>query len=253
MSDEKGKYAEVNGLKMYYEIHGQGGPLVLLHGAFGTADGWETVLPTLAQSHQVIAIELQGHGHTGDVDRPLSFEQMADDTAALLRHLQIAEADVFGYSMGGGVALALAMNHPDLVRRLAILGTGTGAIEDTYAPETYAQFRSLTPENFNYPPAMEAYTRVAPDPSQWPTLVSKIIQLVNDFRGFASEGVRSIVAPTLIMMGDHDMVRPEHAVEVFRLIPHSQLAIFPGGDHFVLFASPDTVLSTLLPFLDSPA
>src|SRR5438034_53521 len=122
-----GKYADVNGLKMYYEIHGSGKPLVLIHGSFGTTAGWSTVLPTLEKNHQVVAVELQGHGHTADRDTPLSMEQMADDVAGLLKALKISSADVFGYSMGGSVALGLAIRHPDLVGKLAVLGATAGA------------------------------------------------------------------------------------------------------------------------------
>src|SRR5215475_13739107 len=139
-----GKYAEVNGLKMYYEIHGSGRPLVLLHGAFGFAEGWGTFLPTLTKTHQVIAIELQGHGHTNDIDRPLTFEQMADDTAALLKQLKIKDADLFGYSMGGTVAMGVAIRHPELVRRLAFYGSCAGTAKETYDPEIYKQFQSLS-------------------------------------------------------------------------------------------------------------
>jgi len=117
--DAKGSYASVNGLEMYYEIHGSGQPLVLLHGAFGFVEGWATVLPTLTKTHQVIAVELQGHGHTNDLERPLIYEQMAEDVAALLQQLQIKDADLFGYSMGGMVALGVAIRHPELVRKLA--------------------------------------------------------------------------------------------------------------------------------------
>jgi pimeloyl-ACP methyl ester carboxylesterase len=249
----KGSYAQVNGLKMYYEVHGTGKPLLLLHGAFGTPEGWATVLPTLAKSHQVIVVEQQGHGRTGDIDRPLSFGQMAEDTGALLQQLNIQSADVFGYSMGGGVALALAIKHPGLVRKLAILGAGTGPTKDTYDPEAYKQFKSMTPENFNFPQVKDPYTRLAPDPSKWPVLVSKIIKLDDDFKGFAEKDVKGIKAHTLIMMGDHDVVRAEHAAEVAGLIPHSQLVIIAGGDHFVLFMNPKKVLSILAPFLDEPA
>src|SRR5215210_5761799 len=115
MTEHRGNYAEVNGLNMYYEIHGTGEPLVLLHGAYMTIDAMGEVVPELAKTRQIIAVELQGHGRTADVDRPLSYEQMADDTAALLRHLDIEQADVFGYSFGGGVGVQLAVRHPDLV------------------------------------------------------------------------------------------------------------------------------------------
>ena len=247
--DSQGSYAEVNGLSMYYEIHGSGRPLVLLHGAFGVVEGWSGILPTLVRTHQVILVELQGHGRTGDIDRPLSLVQMADDVAALLGQLQITDTDVFGYSMGGGVALALAIQHPALVRKLAILGSGAGAAKDTREPETLRQFQSMTPETFHFPQVKDPYTRVAPDPSKWPVLVSKILQHVADFQGFAMQDVRSIQAQTLIMQGDHDGIRPEHAVEMFRNIPHAQLAIFPDSDHFLLFTSPEKVLAILTPFL----
>jgi pimeloyl-ACP methyl ester carboxylesterase len=162
-------YAAVNGLKMYYEIHGAGKPLVVLHGAFG----WATVYPTLARNRQVIAVELQGHGHTADIDRPLTVEQMADDSAALLKQLKIERADFFGYSMGGNVALGVAIRHPDLVDKLAINGSNSAKIEDAYEPESFKQFKSL-PADFAPPMLKDAYDRVAPDPKQWPVLVAKV-------------------------------------------------------------------------------
>lgn len=140
----KREYVSVNGLKMYYEIHGTGRPLVLLHGAFG----WAATYPVLAKNRQVIAVEMQGHGHTADIDRPLSYEQMADDTAALLKHLKIEQADFFGYSMGGTTALALAIRHPTMVRRLAIFGSNYRKFSESFDPETVKQFDAMTPENF---------------------------------------------------------------------------------------------------------
>jgi len=249
--DSGGKYAEVNGLKMYYEIHGSGRPLVLLHGAFGFAEGWGVFLPTLTKTHQVIAIELQGHGHTNDIDRPLTFEQMADDAAALLKQLKIKDADFFGYSLGGTVALGVAIRHPELVRKLAFYGSCAGTMKDTYNPETYKQFQSLGPD-FAPPVLKEPYDRMAPDPKRWPVLVTKIKELEKIFKGYSVADLKAIKAQTLIMMGDRDAVRPEHAVEMYRLIPNAQLAIFPGGDHFLLFSSPDKLLATLAPFLNAP-
>jgi pimeloyl-ACP methyl ester carboxylesterase len=247
----KSAYASVNGLKMYYEIHGTGKPLVLLHGAFGFVDGWATVLPTLTKTHQVIAIELEGHGHTHDLDRPLTFEQMAEDTALLLTQLKIKDADFFGYSMGGTVALGVAIRHPELVRRLAIYGSCTGKPEDTYDPETYKQYQSLSVD-FAPKELKEPYDKMAPDPTRWPVLVTKVKNLGIDFKGYSAAEVKSIKAQVLIMTGDRDVVRPEHAVEMYRLIPNAQLAIFPRGDHFMLWSSPDKLLSTLVPFLDGP-
>src|SRR4051812_23868448 len=157
-----GNYATVNGLKMYYEIRGEGEPLVLLHGAFGVAMD----LPTLAKNRRVIAVELQGHGHTADIDRPLSVEQLADDTAALLKELKIERADFFGYSMGGKVALGVAIRHPGLVRKLAINGSHFSSMEDAFAPEAFQQFLSL-PADFAPPTLKGPYDKVAPDPKQW--------------------------------------------------------------------------------------
>jgi pimeloyl-ACP methyl ester carboxylesterase len=245
--DAIGKYATVNGLKMYYEIHGTGRPLVLLHGAFGLA----TVYPTLAKNRQVIAVELQGHGHTADIDRPLTCEQMADDTAALLKELKIEQADVFGYSMGGNVGLALAIRHPELVRKLAINGSYYGKMEDAFEPASFKQFNSLPPD-FAPPVLKGPYDKVAPDPRQWPALVAKVKKMGLEFKGFAREDMKSIKAHVLITDGDRSGVRPEHAVEMFRLIPNAQLAVFPGADHFLLLQSPEKILPTIAAFLDAP-
>jgi pimeloyl-ACP methyl ester carboxylesterase len=249
--EAQGKYAEVNGLKIYYETHGSGQPLVLLHGAFGFNEGWAPLLPALTKNHQVIAIELQGHGHTNDVDRPLSHEQMADDTAALVAQLNIKNADFFGYSMGGTVALGVAIRHPELVRKLAVLGSATGSMKDTFEPESYKQFLSL-PADFAPPVLKQPYDRMSPDPTHWPVLVTKIKNLGRDFKGYSTADVKAIKAQVLIMLGDRDGTRPEHAVEMYRQIAKSQLTIFPGEDHFIIFSSPDKVLSVLIPFLDGP-
>jgi pimeloyl-ACP methyl ester carboxylesterase len=243
----KGQYATVNGLKMYYEVHGTGRPLVLLHGAFG----WATVFPTLAKGRQVIAVELQGHGHTVDIDRPMTCEAMADDVAALLKELKIEQADIFGYSMGGVVGLAVAIRHPNLVRKLAINGSQFGKVDDAYEPESARQFRNL-PADFAPPLLKSPYDKVAPNPKNWPVLVAKVKKMVLEFKGFTREEMKSIKAPVLITLGDCDGVRPEHAVEMFRLIPNAQLAVLPGADHFLIWQSPEKLLPTIAAFLDSP-
>lgn len=248
--DAKGKYAEVNGLRMYYEIHGSGQPLVLLHGAFGFIEGWATVLPTLTKTHQVIAIEMEGHGHTRDLDRPLTMEQMAEDTAALLKQLRIKQADFFGYSMGGTVAFRVAVRYPELVRKLAIYGSCSGAPKDVYDPESYKQSQRLS-SDFAPPVLKEPYDRMAPDRARWPVLVTKVKNMVRDFKGYSEAEMKAINVQVLIMMGDRDVVRPEHAVEMYRLIPNAQLAIFPGGDHFMLWGNPEKILKTLAPFLEA--
>ena len=241
-----GRYANVNGLKIYYEIHGVGKPLVLLHGAFG----WAATYPALAKDRQVIAVELQGHGHTGDIDRPLSYEQLADDVAALLKHLKIEKADIFGYSMGGTVALGVAARHPGLAGRVAVFGSHAGRIDDSYNPEILAQFKAL-PADFAPPFLKEPYDKVAPDPSKWPALVAKIKKMALEWNGYTPDQLRSIKARVLITLGDNDAPSVEHATAMFRRIPGSQLAVFPGADHFLPLQDPDRLLPTIARFLDS--
>jgi pimeloyl-ACP methyl ester carboxylesterase len=260
-------YAPVNDLNMYYEVHGRGRPLLLLHGAYMTIDQIGPILPGLAETRRVIAVEQQGHGRTADVDRPLTYEQMADDTAALVRHLEIANADVFGYSMGGGIALQLAIRHPKLVRRLVVASTTFRS--DGMPAEALDMFPSITPELFAGTPIEEAYLHTAPNPGDFSKLVEKLKQL--DVTPFAwpEEDIQAIAAPTLILLGDSDGVRLEHAVEFFRLrgggvmgdlagMPQSQLAVLPGTSHFVppgrgLLDRADWLLAMIPPFLDAPA
>jgi len=240
--DPTGNYAEVNGLRMYYEIHGTGEPLVLLHGAYMTIGAMGPIVPGLAETRQVIAVELQAHGHTADIDRPITYEQMADDTAALLRHLGIGQTDVFGFSMGGGVALQLAIRHPDLLRKLVV--ASASYTSDGMQPELHEMIPSITPEMFAGSPIEAAYLEVAPNPGDFPRLVEKLKRLDMTPFDWSAEDVRGIEAPTLIVVGDSDAIRLEHAVEMFRLLgggamgdlaslPKSQLVVLPGTTHFV--------------------
>jgi pimeloyl-ACP methyl ester carboxylesterase len=242
-----GQYATVNGLKMYYEVHGTGKPLVMLHGAFG----WANVPPGLGKDRQVIAVELQGHGHTAMTDRLMTFENLADDVAALIKHLKLERADVFGYSMGGTVALGVAIRHPEVVRKVVVTGTHFGKVEDAFDAETFKQFKSLSP-SFAPPPLTNHYNRVAPDPKQWPRLVTSVQKMSLGFAGFSREQMRSIKAPVLVTLGDHDGVRVEHAVEMFRLIPNAQLAIIPHANHFMIFQEPQRLIPLVVAFLDQP-
>jgi pimeloyl-ACP methyl ester carboxylesterase len=262
----KGDYAEVNGLRMYYEVHGTGEPLVLLHGAYMTIDAMGDVVPALAETRQVIAVELQGHGRTADIDRPLTYEQMADDVAALLRHLEIEETDVFGYSMGGGVALQVAVRHPEVVRKL-VVASASHASDHMHA-ELLEMIPSITPEAFAGSPFEEEYLRTAPNPDDFPTLVAKLKQLDMEPFAWSQEDIRGISAPTLLIVGDSDAIRLEHAVELFRLLgggvmgdlaglPKSQLAVLPGTAHFIppgsgVLDRADWLLSMIPPFLDAP-
>ncbi|HEX6710552.1 MAG TPA: alpha/beta hydrolase [Rubrobacter sp.] len=266
MTENKGNYAEVNGLEMYYEIHGTGRPLVVLHGAYMTIDAMGEIVPGLAQSRQVIAVELQGHGRTADIDRPLTYEQMADDVAALLRHLDIEETDIFGFSLGGSVALQVAIRHPEVVRKLVVASASYSS--DGVYPEVWATIETITPELFVGTQILEEYTRLAPNPDDFPTLVDKLKQLDMEPFAWSPEDIRGIEAPTLLIIGDSDGTLPEHAVEMFRLLgggvfgdivglPSSQLAVLPGTSHFVppgngVLDRAIWLLSMIPAFLDAP-
>jgi pimeloyl-ACP methyl ester carboxylesterase len=257
-------YAPVNGLQMFYEIHGPigGPPLVLLHGAFSaTGTSFGALLPGLAETRQVISVEQQGHGRTADIDRPLSTAQMARDTAALLEHLGIRQADVLGYSMGAGVALELAIEHPDVVRKIVVVSLGYN--KAGLHPGLLEGLDQLTPEQMAGSPWHEEYLRIAPRPGDFPGLFEKVAELNRNIPDWPAEAVASIKAPMLIVIGDSDIVRPEHAVEMFRLrgggvvgdwvgIPASQLAILPGTPHSTTTQRADILIPMLRTFLDAP-
>jgi pimeloyl-ACP methyl ester carboxylesterase len=260
-------YAPVGDLNLYYEVHGSGEPVVLLHGAYNTIDTMGPLVTGLAESRRVIAAELQGHGRTADVDRPLTYEQMADDTAGLLRHLGLESAAVVGFSMGAAAALQVAIRHPRTVSKLVAISTAFTS--DGAHPAMLEMIPTITPEMFAGSPMEQEYQRLAPNPGDFPALVEKLKQL--DMTPFAwpAEEIRAIAAPTLIIVGDSDVVRLEHAVELFKLrgggvmgdlegMPASQLAVLPGTSHFMPFGTGvldrvDWLLAMIRPFLDAPA
>jgi len=256
-------YAPVNGLRMYYEIHGTGQPLVMLHGGLETIayslGGY--LLPSLAKTRQVIAIEQQGHGHTADIDRPLDYAQMVEDTAALLRHLEITDADVFGYSMGGMTALGLATRHPELVRRLVVVSAPYN--NDGMRPENIAGMQALTPELLAGSPQERAYREAAPNPDDWGTLLAKMGPLQRDFTGWPADDIRAMAAPTLFVFGDADAIPLDHVVDLFRLrggdvngdfsgVPASRLAILPGTTHIGIMSCADLILPMVSAHFDAP-
>lgn len=222
-----GSYASVNGLKMYYEVHGDGFPLVLIHGGgstIGTTFG--RILPTLAKSHRVIAVELQAHGHTADIDRPLSFEQDADDVAALLEQLGIRRADIFGFSNGASTTLQIAIRHPELVNRIVVASTmyrRDGAYSWLWDSFTHPELGQMPRQ------LADAYLEINPDSAALRTMFERDVARMRSFRDVRQEEIESIQAPALIIIGDHDVVRPEHAVEMYRLMPHATLVILPGS------------------------
>jgi pimeloyl-ACP methyl ester carboxylesterase len=263
MDNAKGNYVEVNGLKMYYEIHGsgEGTPLVLLHGAFsaiGTSFG--EMLPGLAETRQVIAFELQGHGRTADIDRPLRYETMADDVAAAIQQLGFEKADLFGYSMGSMVALQVALRHPEVVRKL-VLASGTYNMSGVH-PGLMDGLGEMKPDMMYGSPWHEEYTRIAPRPEDFDRLFAKKTEMDQHTPNVSDEEIQAMTAPTLLMIGDSDLARPEHAVEWFRLLgggvfgdmppglPDSQLAILPGTSHVSLLNRADWIVPMVTEFLD---
>ena len=255
-------YAPINGLEMYYEIHGSGRPLVLLHGAFsavGTSFG--KMLPSLAKNRQVIGVEQQAHGRTADIDRPLRYQQMAEDTAALLRHLDIAQADIFGYSMGATVGLQLALRYPNLVRKLVFM-SGTYALEGVH-PGLMDGLGEMRPEMMHGSQWHDEYLAIAPRPQDFPVLFAKKQEADRNTPESTAADIAALKPPTLIILGDSDLTRPEHAVEMFRLLgggvfgdlaglPASQLAILPGTTHVSIADKADWVVSMVEAFLDAP-
>jgi len=265
MTQSTGLYASVNGLDVYYETHGAGRPLVLLHGGLMSGESFEPILPTLTQRHQVILPDLQGHGRTADIDRPIDVRLMADDVAALIEHLGLDRPDVVGYSLGGGVALHTAAKYPDRVRRL--VATSANIRRDAIYPEMLeqqGQVNASAAEFMKQTPMYELYQRVAPRPEDFPQLLDKIgASMARDFD--YSDEVRGLRVPTLVMAADADMAPPSHYVEIFGLLGGGlrdggwtgegrpagghALAILPGLTHYDVGTSPFGA-AAVLSFLD---
>jgi pimeloyl-ACP methyl ester carboxylesterase len=223
----KSGYSEVNGLKMYYEIYGEGKPLVLIHGGGSTIQTtFGRVIPMLAKHRQLIAVELQAHGRTNDRDSEVSFEQDADDVAALLKNLNIPKADFLGFSNGGTTALQIAIRHPEIVDKLvaaSALCKRNGVPSQFWGFMEQARLENM-PEQLK-----EGYKKVASDTSGLQVMHDKDAKRMVDFKDIPDEKINSIKAPTLIIIGDKDVITPEHAIEMHRLIANSELAIIPGG------------------------
>jgi pimeloyl-ACP methyl ester carboxylesterase len=259
-----GAYADLNGLHLYYEIHGTGFLTVLLHGGLGSGEMFGPLLPAFAERRQVILPDLQGHGRTADIDRPIRVELMADDIAALMGRLGLLKADVVGYSLGGGVALFLAARHPDLVRRLVVASANVW--RDAIPPEMLAQqaqVNAAAAELLQDTPMYELYQRVAPRPQDFGRLLDKMGEsMAEDFDH--SEVVRGLKVPTMIVAADADMAPPSHYVEVFKLLDGGlrdggwqgegrpkgghALAILPGLTHYDLLSP--SFARVVLDFLD---
>jgi pimeloyl-ACP methyl ester carboxylesterase len=259
-------HAEVNGVSLYYEEHGSGEPLVLLHGGLGAGAGFDAIMPALSAGRRVIAVDLQGHGGTGDVDRPLRPELMADDVAALIEHLGFPRADVLGYSLGGLVALRTAIQHPQRVRRLVLVSIGFR--RDGSHPEVVENMDRFGPEMADMlaqSPLYERYARLAPRVDDWPVLIAKTSEMLKVDYDWTDE-VRRLETPTTLVFADADSVRPGHIVEFYGLLggglrdanwdgslrPTARLAILPGTTHYDIYASP-ALGCAVTAFLDADA
>jgi len=247
-------FAPVRGLRVYYEVHGpEGGtPLVLLHGGDPAIEtSWSRLLPLLARGRRVIAFDQQGHGRTADADRPFTFEGSADDTAGLLRHLGIARADLMGFSNGATIAMQVALRHPALVRRLVL---ASGMVKRAgLPPEFWEGMRKARLEDL--PPGFaQVYRDTSPHPERLQSYFQKSVDRMLAFRDWPDAVVQSITAPALVVVGDADVIRPEHAVELARLLPHARLAVLPLTDHDGLVMARASWLAPMVEaFLDQQA
>jgi pimeloyl-ACP methyl ester carboxylesterase len=257
-------YAPVNGLNVYYEIHGNGQPLILLHGGLMSTAMEGDMIAQLSNTRQVIALDLQAHGRTADIDRPISTEAMGDDVAAVMKHLSIAKADVMGYSLGAAVALQVTFRHPEMVRKLVVVSTPYK--RSGWYPEVRAQMDQMSPasaEMMKPSPLYQSYAKIAPRPEDWTRLVTKVSESIKKDYDL-TEQVKAIQSPTMLIYGDNDAIPPAHAAEFFALLgggkrdagwdgsgmSTSRLAILPGATHYNITESP-ALVPTVLPFLDA--
>ena len=254
-------YAPVNGLRMYYEIHGEGKPVVLLHGSFMTiTNNWPDVIARLSKTRQVIAIEMQGHGRTADIDRDFSYEHLSDDVAALLDYLKIPRADLIGYSLGGGVAMVTAIRHPEKVRK--VVSISASLRKDALVKEARDAFLAMKPEMFNGSPLETEYRKLSPTPDAFPRFVARMIRLSREPRDFGADNLRATRAPFFFVHGDADGVSLDHIAELFRLKggdvmgdlrprSTSRLAIVPNTTHVTLMQRIDVIAPMIDDFLNA--
>jgi pimeloyl-ACP methyl ester carboxylesterase len=246
-------YADVNGLHMYYEVYGQGSPLVLLHGGMLTIElDFATLIPTLAGRHQVIGVEMQGHGRTADIDRALTPAGLASDIVGLLDRLGIDRAHVLGHSMGAAVTLELGVSHPTRVRSLVVASASVrpdGLHEDLTDPARHATSARM-PTQQDFLDMRESYRRLSPHPDHFDEFLATLSQSNADLQGWSDEQLASISVPTLLVLGDRDFTTVEHGAVMLKLIPGSQLAVLPDTTHMQVTRRADVLLPMLARFLD---
>lgn len=243
-----GAFAAVHGHDMYYETHGDGPPLLLLHGGTGSAENWAKQVPAFSRGHRVILPEQTGHGRTADRDGPIHYHDMAEDTVALMDRLHIQQADLVGWSDGGVLALDISIHHPERVRRVAM--SGANFTSEGINAEGREELRHATPEQ--WPRFIrEAYDRLSPDgPEHWPIIFAKVRAMWLSEPTFTTQDLGRITAPTLVVAGEHDVILPAHSEELARSIPAGTLCIFPGASHMVPLERPDDWNAVVLEFLE---
>lgn len=253
-----GNRVEVNGMQMYYEVSGQGEPLVVLHGAYMNIPSMGAIIPKLAETHTVYALEFQGHGRTTDIDRPITYPGLADDVAAFMDAVELPKADVFGYSMGAAAGLQLAIRHPEKVDQLVAASVAYDA--GGWQPAFRDFIPMMTVEMFTEMPFAEDYKTLAADPDGFPALVAKLIALEKEPMAWEAE-VKALKVPVLIITGDADVVTLEHSVAMFRLLggggmgdmgaplPASRLAVLPATSHTAVIGQVDLLIGVIEPFL----
>ena len=257
-SEPSGNRVEVNGMQVYYEVSGEGDPLIVLHGAYMNIETMGAIVPKLAATHKVYALEFQGHGRTTDIDRPITYPNLADDVAAFMDKVGIAKADVFGYSMGAAAGLQLAIRHPDKVKKLAATSVAYDA--KGWQPEFTAFIPEMTVEMFLDMPFAEDFKKLAANPDGFPALVAKLIQLEKEPMAWEAD-VKAMKTPVLIISGDADVATLEHSVALFRLLgggamgdmgkplAQSRLAVMPATSHTAVIGQADLLHAFIEPFL----
>jgi pimeloyl-ACP methyl ester carboxylesterase len=254
-------YAPVNGLKMYYEVHGSGDPVVLLHGAFMTiTNNWTDWIRELSKTRKVIVVEMQGHGRTADIPRDITDENLADDVAALLDYLKIPRADLIGYSMGGGVAMQCAIRHPDKVRKVVVISSVFR--RDGMIKEAVDAIPKLTADDFKGSPIEAEYKRLSPTPDEFPNFVKRLLATASKGQDISADKLKATTAPMFFIHGDADGIRLEHVAEMFRLKggeihgdmkprSASRLAILPDTTHVTLMQRMAVIVPMVNDFLDA--
>jgi pimeloyl-ACP methyl ester carboxylesterase len=251
-------YADVNGMKMYYEVSGEGDPIIVLHGGYMNIPSMGEIIPKLAKTHKVYALEFQGHGRTNDIDRPITYPNLAEDVAAFMDVTGLKKADVFGYSVGAEVGLQLAIRHPEKVNRL--IAAAAAYDLKGWQPEFKAAIPQMTVEMIVKMPFAEDYRKLSPNPDGFPALVEKMIALEKQPMAWEDD-VKKIKTPVLIIAGDADVATLEHTTSMFRLLgggvmgdmgkplPNSRLAIMPATSHTAVITQVDLLLAFIEPFL----